>query len=152
MRFFTAIAAFLAFFTIHTARADSVASQLPTGSSYDGTIQVSRTKVPLPLGKWTVTALNESRNNRNNITAFLTTANITNGKFLGHVSIGTNVDLGAGGREFSRFCSRKDVHFIQADAHYQREQARRGINHIIMEATSNYQPTHGKNIRQTISE
>ncbi|WP_143272021.1 hypothetical protein [Azospirillum brasilense] len=152
MRLSAAIVAFLAFITIHTARADSIASQLPIGSSYEGTIQVSRTKVPLPSGKWTVTALNESRNNQNNVIAFLTMANITNGKFLGHVSIGTNVDLGAGGWEFSRFCSRKDVYFIQTDAHYQREQACWGINHIIMEATSNYQPTHGKNIRQTLSE
>ncbi|MBK3799698.1 hypothetical protein GAY33_10720 [Azospirillum brasilense] len=145
-------AALLAFGFGGKAAADSIASQFPVGATFEGAVQVSRTQVPLPPGKWTVTALDETRNNNNNVNATLTLTNIISSKFLGHLSISTNVDINRGGWVLNQFCGRRDVYFMQFDAMYQKEQACWGINHLIMDPTSTYKPAYGKNIRQVLAD
>ncbi|WP_143272975.1 hypothetical protein [Azospirillum palustre] len=134
------------------AFADSIASEMPIGATYEGSVKVSRTQVPLPPGKWTVTALNESNNNQFNVNATVTMTNIVNGRLLGYISVSTNVDLGRNGWQSHKFCSRKDIYFLQFDSDYQREQACWGINHFIVSPTGTYTPTYGKNIQQALAE
>lgn len=141
-----------AFLAGGSALADSIATELPINSTYEGAVKVSRTQVPLPPGKWTVTALNESKNNNFDVNAVVTLANIVNGRLLGFVSVSTNVDISRNGWVNHDFCFRKDVYFLKFDAGYQREQACWGINHFIFNPTSNYTPTHGKSIQKTLSE
>lgn len=134
------------------AFADSIASELPIGATYEGSLRVSRTQVPLPPGKWTVTALDETKNNLFNVNAIVTLANIVNGRFLGFISVSTNVDTGQSGWQTNDFCFRKDIYFLHFDSGYQREQACWGINHYIFTPTSTYAPAYGKNIQQTLAE
>lgn len=134
------------------AFADSIASEMPIGATYEGSVKVSRTQIPLPPGKWTVTALNESSNNQFNTTTTVSMLNIVNGRLQGYISVSTNVDLGRNGWQTHSFCFRKDIYFLQFDSAYQREQACWGINHHIFSPTSNHSPTYGKNVQQTLAE
>ncbi len=134
------------------ARADSIASELPIGSTYEDFVRVSRTRVPLPAGKWVVTALKEARNHNNNVTADVTLANFVNGRLMAYVAIRTNLDPERNGWVPSDFCPGKNAYFTQTDAAYQRQQACWGINHTIMNATSSFEPTYGKSIRQTLAD
>lgn len=134
------------------ARADSIATAFPLGSVQQGTVSFPYVHVPLPPGQWAVTALNETRNNLNNVTASITMASIVNGRFRGMVAISTNIDPNANGWQLSKFCARKDLYFMQSDTNFQKEQSCWGINHHIVAATSSYRPTYGKNIRQVLAE
>lgn len=138
--------------TAGPARADSVASRFPIGAVFQGSIDLPYARVPLPVGEWTVTALNETRNSQNATIASLTLVNIVYGKLVGHIAIDTNVDPGQGGWDPYRYCARKDLFFLQTDANYAKDQACWGINHVVMDATSGYRPTYGLNIRQALAE
>ncbi|NYZ13454.1 hypothetical protein HL658_12915 [Azospirillum sp. RWY-5-1] len=133
-------------------RADSIASNFPIGASFEGTVRVARTQIPLPLGKWEVTALNEEKNNNGDTIATLTLANFVAGRFFGFISIRTNVDVARGGWVLSAFCDRKDIYYILKDANYQHEQACWGINHFVNNPTSTYKPLYGKNIRMVLAD
>lgn len=132
--------------------ADSLASQFPLGASFEGTVRVARADVPLPPGRWSVTAYDEQRNNIGATIGYLTLGNIVGNKFYGYVTIDTNVDMGRSGWTSSDMCSRKDLYFLKSDADYPMEQACWGVNHMAMKKTSTYNPMIGKSIGKHLGD
>ncbi|PWC52313.1 hypothetical protein [Azospirillum sp. TSO22-1] len=146
------VAAFVCAIGCGGAWADSIRGLLPVGAVHEGQVPLGRATVPLPPGKWTVTAFKETRSDHNNVISEVTLSSIQNGRYQGFVSIRTNQDPARNGWQPYAFCSRKDVYFIQLDANYKHEEACWGINHQRMEETSKYRPDEGRNSRQVVAD
>lgn len=130
------------------AFADSFLSELKAGQSYSTEIKLPFFNVPLPPGDWILTSADEQFNNNRNVVLDIALARKSGTRLTEYITLSTNVDSTRGGWYISRDCERKDILYVVKIANYENQQDCRGVNHIILDQTSQYSPKVGVNIRK----